>query len=386
MRILIILGHPDPKSFNHAIATGVYAALRNDGHQVTLHDLYAEDFDPLLPVQEIPERGVIPAVIQEHCEDLRSADGIVIIHPNWWGQPPAILKGWIDRVFRPGVAYRFEEDDNGEGVPIGLLKAKAAVVLNTSNTPDEREQGVFGDPLDALWRRCIFDLCGVRTFHRRMFSVIVTSTPQQRRTWLAEANGLCKSVFQQGPLNKATDSDEEWPPLNALGTRTLIRSEEEKDRTAVHALNVAAFETPTEADLVDALRRQVRPLVSLVAEDDQSVVGHIMFSPVSLKRHPDAKIMGLAPMAVAPNHQRKGIGSALVQAGIEHCKRLGIGAVVVLGHTTYYPRFGFCPATFLGIGCEYDVPEGVFMTLELQPGYLQGKSGTVQYHKAFSDV
>jgi putative NADPH-quinone reductase len=207
MRILIILGHPDPNSFNHAIASGVYNALRHDGHHVTLHDLYAEAFDPLLPVQEIPERGAIPAVIQKHCEDLRSADGIVIIHPNWWGQPPAILKGWIDRVFRPGVAYRFEEGDGGEGIPIGLLKAKAAVVLNTSNAPDEREQRAFGDPLDALWRRCIFDLCGVRTFHRRMFNVIVTSTPQQRRTWLAEAKELCRSVFQQGAPNKATDSD-----------------------------------------------------------------------------------------------------------------------------------------------------------------------------------
>lgn len=209
MRILIILGHPDPESFNHAIASGVYDALRNDGHDVTLHDLYAEAFDPLLPVQEIPERGAIPAVIQRHCEELRSADGIVIVHPNWWGQPPAILKGWIDRVFRPGVAYRFEEGDSGEGVPIGLLKAKAAIVLNTSNTPDEREQRVFGDPLDAMWRRCIFDLCGVRSFQRRMFNVIVTSTPQQRLAWLEEAKELCRIVFQQRAHNKAMDSDKE---------------------------------------------------------------------------------------------------------------------------------------------------------------------------------
>ena len=308
MRILIILGHPDPKSFNHAIASDVHAALRNDGHHVTLHDLYVEGFDPLLPVQEIPERGAIPSVIQEHCEDLRSADGIVIIHPNWWGQPPAILKGWIDRVFRPGVAYRFEEGDGGEGVPIGLLKAKAAVVLNTSNTPDEREQGVFGDPLDALWRRCIFDLCGVRTFHRRTFSVIVTSTPHQRRAWLEEAKGLCKSVFQKGPHDKSMDSDKEWQPHYDLDTRSLIRNEEEKDWAAVHALNVAAFETPAEANLVDALRQQARPVISLVAEEHQAVVGHIMFSPVKLSGHSELMIMGLAPMAVTPEHQRKGIG------------------------------------------------------------------------------
>ena len=198
MKILIILGHPDPQSFNHAIASGVHDALRNDGHHVTLHDLYGEGFEPLLPLQEIPEGGAIPVVIRRHCEELQSADGIVIVHPNWWGQPPAILKGWIDRVFRPGVAYRFAECDGGEGVPIGLLRATAAVVLNTSNTPVEREQRVFGDPLDALWRRCIFDLCGVRGFHRRMFNVVVTSTPQERLAWIEEAKDLCRSVFQQG--------------------------------------------------------------------------------------------------------------------------------------------------------------------------------------------
>lgn len=196
MEILLVLGHPDPKSLNHAIAAGVGDALREDGHHVTSHDLYAEGFDPLLPVGEIPEHGLIPAAIETYCEELRSADGIVIVHPNWWGQPPAILKGWIDRVFRPGVAYRFDEGDGGEGVPVGLLRARAAVVLNTSNTPDEREQRVFGDPLDRLWRRCVFDLCGVRTFHRRVFSVVVTSTQARRLAWVEEARQLCKGVFR----------------------------------------------------------------------------------------------------------------------------------------------------------------------------------------------
>lgn len=93
------------------------------------------------------------------------------------------------------MAYRFEEGDSGEGVPIGLLKARAAVVLNTSNTPQARELDAFGDPLDTLWRRCIFDLCGVRTFHRRMFGVIVTGTAEQRRAWIEEARALCRDVF-----------------------------------------------------------------------------------------------------------------------------------------------------------------------------------------------
>jgi putative NADPH-quinone reductase len=196
MEILVILGHPDPRSLNHAIAAGVRDALREDGHHVTLHDLHAEGFNPLLPVEEIPEHGVIPEAIRRCCDELQSADGVVIVHPNWWGQPPAILKGWIDRVFRPGVAYRFDAGDGGEGVPVGLLRAKAAVVLNTSNTPQEREQSFFGDPLDRLWRRCIFDLCGVHAFHRRVFSVVVTSTLPQRLAWIAEAKQLCRDAFQ----------------------------------------------------------------------------------------------------------------------------------------------------------------------------------------------
>ena len=139
MKILIVLGHPDPNSFNHAIAAGVHAALMHDGHDVILRDLAAEGFDPRLSVAELDGKGAMPEDIRPYCEELRTAEGIVIVHPNWWGQPPAILKGWIDRVLRAGVAYRFQEGDGGEGVPIGLLKARAAVVLNTSNTPDERE-------------------------------------------------------------------------------------------------------------------------------------------------------------------------------------------------------------------------------------------------------
>jgi NAD(P)H dehydrogenase (quinone) len=197
MNILLILGHPDPKSFNHALAAAVSGALRSDGHQVTFHDLCAEKFAPVFPAHEIPDTAKLPASIRNYCDELRSADGIVIVHPNWWGQPPAVLTGWIDRVFRQGVAYRFDEGDCGEGVPVGLLRAKAAVVLNTSNTPAEREKKAFGDPLDTLWRKCIFDLCGVRNFHRRMFSVVVTSTPEQRRTWLKDAQELCRSIFRQ---------------------------------------------------------------------------------------------------------------------------------------------------------------------------------------------
>lgn len=166
----------------------------------------------------------------------------------------------------------------------------------------------------------------------------------------------------------------------------LIRAEEERDWAAVHALNASAFETPVEAGLVGALRVQAQPVVSLVAEHAGSVVGHILFSPVSLSGHSRLNIMGLAPMAVAPSHQRHGIGSTLVRAGLERCRALGVGAVVVLGHPEYYPRFGFSPAVRFGIGSEYEAPEEAFMVAELQPGFLQGVSGTIQYHAAFKNL
>ena len=166
----------------------------------------------------------------------------------------------------------------------------------------------------------------------------------------------------------------------------LIRAQNKNDRDAVYAVNASAFETPSETNLVDALLEQAQPVVSLLAEDNGEVVGHIMFSPVSLSGYPDLKMMGLAPMAVAPEHQRKGIGSALVRAGLEQCKQLGFAAVVVLGHPEYYPRFGFLPSSRFGIDSEYEVPEEVFMVMELQPGALSGKTGRVKYHAAFNNV
>ena len=166
----------------------------------------------------------------------------------------------------------------------------------------------------------------------------------------------------------------------------LIRSEEERDRAAVHVLNASSFDTTAEADLVDALREQAQPIVSLVAEGGGAIVGHILFSPVSIPGHSGLKIMGLAPMAVAADHRRKGIGSALVRVGLEQCRQLGFGAVVVLGHPEYYPCFGFSPSVGFGMGCEYEVPEEVFMVMELQPGYLRGISGTVKYHAAFGNI
>lgn len=195
MIISVILGHPQLGSLCHAIAGYTVQVLEENGYEVIFHDLYQEKFDPVLPDQEIPKNAPLGSFIQECCEEISASDGIIIIHPNWWGQPPAILKGWVDRVIRPGYAYEFTEGDSGEGVPVGLLKASTALVFNTSNTSAEREQQVFGDPLETIWKNCIFGLCGVKNFHRKMYGVVVTSTPEQRSAWLDDVKETVNRYF-----------------------------------------------------------------------------------------------------------------------------------------------------------------------------------------------
>ena len=168
--------------------------------------------------------------------------------------------------------------------------------------------------------------------------------------------------------------------------RPVVRSEAPADQDAIRRVNRAAFATAAEAQLVDALRAQADPFFSLVAELDGEPVGHIAFSPVELDAVRSLKLVGLGPMAVLPERQRQGIGSALVHAGCAQCREAGAVAVVVLGHPQFYPRFGFVPARRFGIDCEYEVPDEAFMLLELVPGALSGRSGRVRYHPAFASV
>ncbi len=195
MRILVVLGHPGPGSFNHAIAERAVQALRANGHEIFFHDLYAEGFAALMPAEELGRDADLSPEIARHCRELADAEGIVIVHPNWWGQPPAILKGWVDRVFRPGIAYAFAEDDSGAGVPAGLLKARRAVVLNTSDTAKEREREVFGDPLESLWSRCILGYCGVTEIRRKNYGVVVNSLPEEREAWLRDTEETVDRAF-----------------------------------------------------------------------------------------------------------------------------------------------------------------------------------------------
>ena len=126
MKVLAIVSYPNWASFNHPIAATCSRGLTENGHEVIAHDLYEERFDPMLPYGEFAQGAVLAADIERHCDEVSQADGIIIVHPNWWGQPPAILKGWVDRVIRPGVAYEFVEGDKGEGIPQGLEAASVS--------------------------------------------------------------------------------------------------------------------------------------------------------------------------------------------------------------------------------------------------------------------
>jgi len=166
----------------------------------------------------------------------------------------------------------------------------------------------------------------------------------------------------------------------------LIREEKPEDVAGIRNVVSAAFGRAAEAQVVDQLRERARPFVSLVAEHDGQIVGHVCFTPVTLDGKPDVRMVSLAPMAVLPTFQVRGLGAALVLTGFEHLRLQGIGSVVVVGHPAYYPRFGFVPASRFGLKSEYNVPDDVFMACELDPGALQGVSGLVSYHPAFRET
>jgi putative acetyltransferase len=163
-----------------------------------------------------------------------------------------------------------------------------------------------------------------------------------------------------------------------------VREERVEDAGAVRRVNELAFGRDLEASLVDALRSNGGVTLSLVAVDEDDVVGHVLFSPV-VGRSNDGTFegLGLGPMAVRPDVQRRGIGSKLIRAGLERLRDAGHEVVVVLGHAEYYPRFGFRRASEVGIRWEHDAPDEAFMVLELRPGCLRGRTGIVSYRPEF---
>lgn len=165
-----------------------------------------------------------------------------------------------------------------------------------------------------------------------------------------------------------------------------VRQERSSDQAGVRAVHLGAFETPMEADLVDALRSEVPGYLGFVACDGDAVVGHVVFTPITVAGAP-ARAMTLAPLAVLPARQREGIGSTLTRAGLEHLRAAACALVVLVGHASYYPRFGFVPASRFGLVCPWpDVPDDVWLAAVLDPAGVPANGGAVGVARAFPAV
>jgi putative NADPH-quinone reductase len=212
--VSILLANPKAGSFCHGLAEAAAQVCRAEGRTVRFHDLYQEQFPPLLGDAELRGRRSDDPLVEQHCREVQEADLFIVVHPNWWGQPPAILKGWVDRVLRAGVAYGFAEGDGGEGVPMGLLKAPLALVLNTADTPYARERAVFGDPLERIWGSCIFPFCGVPRVLRHTYAVVVNSSEVERAAWLDHARQLVRTALAEANLPVSPEAGDRGAPAS----------------------------------------------------------------------------------------------------------------------------------------------------------------------------
>ncbi|MGL4593211.1 MAG: NAD(P)H-dependent oxidoreductase [Thermoguttaceae bacterium] len=191
MKVLVILGHPKMGSFNHAITQTCCSILEELGHDVCCHDLYREGFDPVLPGDDVGrDASELPESIQKMIAEFKAADGVIFIHPNWWGGPPAILRGWIERVFHHGAIYQFTEKG-----PISFVGDKCIQIFSTSNTPHDIEVNINGDPIEHFWKVIVFGLLGFKSFERRNFESIILSSPEERAAWLEEVRATIQRRF-----------------------------------------------------------------------------------------------------------------------------------------------------------------------------------------------
>ena len=177
VKVVLILCNPRPGSYNLALAASTAEKLTSLGHDVVLHDLYKEGFNPVMEAPELARSFSLDGLVQVHCGELAAADGLVVFHPEWWGQPPAVLKGWIDRVFRQGVAYDLEGEDFSEKGWKPLLTGKKALVFCTSDAEAHSAR-----TLEALWVHSVLGRCGMKASCHVLREMRRTDPPA-RRAW-----------------------------------------------------------------------------------------------------------------------------------------------------------------------------------------------------------
>jgi len=178
VKVLEIVCNPRPGSYNLALAASAREKLISLGHEVTLHDLYKEGFDPVMDSSELARSFSLEGLVQQHCRHLGESDGLVIFHPEWWGQPPAMLKGWVDRVFRQGIAYDLEGEEFTEKGWKPLLTGKKGLVFVTSDAEAHTAR-----TLEALWTHTILGRCGMRAACHVLREMRRTD-PAARRAWM----------------------------------------------------------------------------------------------------------------------------------------------------------------------------------------------------------
>lgn len=191
MSILLIVSHPNPSSLNHAAADAITTALSEEGHVVHYHDLYQEHFEPVLENEEIARRFSFDEIFTRYVRELRDATGLVLMYPDWWGMPPAILKGWIDRLFRPGLAFDFEGPEFLPKEKVPLLSGKRALVVTTTNETNPLSQ----EAMYSLWRERVFGYVGINQVSFKTFYNVRESSGRQRKAWLSELGDLARQLF-----------------------------------------------------------------------------------------------------------------------------------------------------------------------------------------------
>ena len=196
MNITLILAHPKRGSFNHAIAATIQKTAEILGHKVVFHDLYRENFEPVLPADEEKRtEAQLPEDIRHYIHDVKASEGLIFVHPNWWGSPPAMLRGWIERVFRQDSMYNFTAAG-----PVSYIGDKTVQIFSTSNTPRDVELNIYKDPVGHFWKTLVFGLLGTKSLEHRNFEQIVLSTPEQRTAWLDEVAETIKNRYPVGQV------------------------------------------------------------------------------------------------------------------------------------------------------------------------------------------
>ncbi len=186
MNIFLVVCHPDPESFNLYAAQKVLQSVSDTGNTVFFHDLYAENFGAVLSLPELKRKYSFDPVVQEHMEEIKASDTIVILYPDWWGQPPAVLKGWIDRVMQPGFAYEYKEGFSDTKKVIPLLTGKRAFVGITT----DREDGLL--PITEIWEKTIFNFVGITEISFGILYNARRSSVQERERFI---DGMVKQIL-----------------------------------------------------------------------------------------------------------------------------------------------------------------------------------------------